>query len=74
MPAVKTVLGFAVIENDEILTETISGTQRAAVVNYLVAYRMLPIYARHSDADIFDVFKRVKGDADLAEVKISPYQ
>lgn len=63
--------GWAVVEDDTILINTVSETRRAAVVNFLIVNRRLPISTNAPDADIFSMFENVRHGAELTMVTVS---
>ena len=63
--------GWAVIENGEINVRSVSPTRRAAIVNFIATDRGVMHRARHTDALIEDVWQKLKGDADVFEIRIT---
>lgn len=67
-----TAKGFAVVTNGQINVATISEHRRAAIVNWLVVARSLPVRDDCTDKQIEDAWRRYRSDADaLHEVDIS---
>ncbi len=63
--------GWAVIEHGSIRVKTVSHTRRAAIVNFLVAERRVPITAEHTDEQIDEIWQSMRQGAYLAHVTIT---
>ena len=61
---------YAVIETELIDVATVSSTQRAAKVNWLVVHHSCPIYQTTTDGEIEEMWKRWSGDASVKRVDI----
>ncbi len=61
---------YAVIEEGLIDVATVSSTQRAAKVNWLVVHHGCPIYRTTTDKQIEEMWKRKSGDACVERVTI----
>jgi hypothetical protein len=62
--------GWAVIDVGKIDIYTVSGTRRAAIVNWLWR-RGTRFYAHTTDVEIDDMWDRWRGSAKVARVKIA---
>ena len=63
--------GFAIIDARGIDIKTVSGTRRAAIVNWLVVEKGIFIYTQATDGLIEDLWTTHKGSADVAEVLVT---
>ena len=63
--------GYAVILGDEIDVRTVSPTRRAAIVNWLVVNRRVPILNSTTDEQIEQLWNKHGGDATVAAVEIN---
>ena len=62
--------GYGAKKNDRIHINTISETERAAKVNWLVTYKGMMITQMHTDSDINRMFREY-GDAEIVPVYVS---
>lgn len=67
----RTIAGWAVVEGDLIRIRTVSDTQRAAMVNWLVAERGIYVHANMGDHAIELLFHRHKFDARVEAVTVA---
>ncbi len=67
---VKTVEGFAVVQNTVIDIKTVSPTRRAAIVNWIVTRKGAMIYQQTTDEEIEDLWERHRGDACVMQVDV----
>ncbi len=65
------LLAYAVIEAEVIDVETVSPTQRAAKVNWLVVRRRCPIYQTTTDEQIEEMWQQRSGEARVQRVVIA---
>lgn len=63
--------GWAVIDHGMIRVDTVSSTQRHAMVSWLVRDGRILVLATMTDADVVAAFLKVRGTADVAEVVIT---
>ena len=63
--------GYAVVYNDKIDVLTVSETRRAAIVNWLVVNRRIPILNSTTDEQIEQLWNEHSGDATVAAVEIN---
>lgn len=63
--------GYAVIVDDEIDVLTVSETRRAAIVNWLVVNRRVPILNSTTEEQIEHLWNEHSGDAFVAAVEIN---
>ena len=63
--------GYAVIENGKIDVRTVSLTNRAAIVNWLVVNHDHKIYSNTTDHQIETLWKIEKGNASVVKVNIT---
>ena len=61
---------YAVIEESKIDVATVSLTQRATKVNWLVVHHLCPIYQTTTDEQIEEMWEHWSGDACVRRVNI----
>ena len=61
---------WAVVFEGETQVATVSKTQRAATVNWLVVHHNIMILNRHTDQDITQMWQKHSGEARVVPVKI----
>ena len=62
---------YAVVENEKIDVRTVSETRRAAIVNWLVVSRRIPIFLGTTDEEIEEIWDKFSGDAIVVGVEVS---
>lgn len=61
MSVIPEVIGYAVASFGVLDVSTVSPTERGAIVNWLVTYARIPVYAWSSDDQVFQTWRGVKG-------------
>lgn len=71
MSEIQPAEGYAVVEDGKINVSTVSETERAAVVNWLVVARNQLVTRSATDEQIAQAFKELRGRAYIAQIRIS---
>jgi len=67
-----TAPGWAVVKsNGLIYIKTVSDTRRAAIINWLVTEKQIPIFAYHTDADVEAYWKHYGNYAECRQISVS---
>jgi hypothetical protein len=68
----KTEVAWAIVHDDQIDIRTVSLTRRAAIVNWLVTKRSVPIYNAMTDDHIERIWFQLRGTAAAEYVTVAP--
>lgn len=67
-----TAPGWAVVKSNGLIhIKTVSDTRRAAIINWLVTEKQIPICAYHTDADVEAFWKHYGSYADCRQIIVS---